>query len=103
MMDNIEPIQLLNTAIIKSKEKKIDCEYDERLGQLCQTPAIEALHKAITHLSESQKISKDQAAVLLINTVRELDSIWSDYVMMEGIDRLKGMLKGQDGESGLKN
>jgi len=45
-------------------------------------------------LAESQKISRDQAALQVIESIRELDNIWSDYVTMEGIDRLKSMLQG---------
>lgn len=91
----MESIQLLNTAIIKSKEKKIDHSYEERLNKINQSPAIEAINKSITMLAESQNISRDQAAIQIIDAIRELDSIWSDYVTMEGIDRLKSMLKGE--------
>jgi hypothetical protein len=91
----MESIQIINTAIIKSKEKKINQSYEERLNQICHSPAIEAFNKSIVFLSESQKISRDQAALMLVETIRELDSIWSDYVVMEGIDRLKGLLKNQ--------
>ena len=90
----MESIQLLNTAIIKSKEKKIDNTYEERLNKINNSPAIEAINKAITNLSELEKISRDQAALQIIDAIRELDSIWSDYVTMEGIDHLKNMLKG---------
>jgi hypothetical protein len=90
----MESIQLLNTAIIKSKEKKIDHSYEERLNRINQSPPIEAINKAISILAESQKISRDQAAIQVIEAIRELDSIWTDYVTMEGIDRLKSMLKG---------
>lgn len=90
----MESIQLLNTAIIKSKEKKIDNSYEERLNKINNSPAIEAINKAITNLSETEKISRDQAALQIIDAIRELDSIWSDYVTMEGIDHLKSMLKG---------
>ena len=90
----MESIQLLNTAIIKSKEKSIDVSYEERLTKINNSPAIEAINKAITSLSETQKISRDQAALQVIESIRELDSIWSDYVTMEGIDRLKHLLKG---------
>ncbi len=89
----MESIQLLNTAIIKSKEKKISHSYEERLMKLCNSPVIEHINKSIAQLSESQKISKDQAALMVIEAIRELDSIWSDYVVMEGIDRLKGILR----------
>lgn len=89
----MESIQLLNTAIIKSKEKKINHSYEERLVKLCQSPVVDQLNRTIAQLAENQKISKDQAALQIIEAIRELDSIWSDYVIMEGIDRLKGMLR----------
>lgn len=92
-MDNLESIQLFNTAVIKSKEKVINSQYEERLKNVCETPVMEALNKAATFLAESQKISRDQAATQIIETVRELDSVWQDYVMMEGIDKLKNILK----------
>ncbi len=89
-----ESIQLLNTAIVKSKEKKIDNTFEERLNAVCQTPAVEALAVAINHLADSNKISRDQAASQIIETVKELDSIWTNYVQMEGISNLKSLLKG---------
>ena len=91
----MESIQLLNTAIIKSKEKVINSSYEERLTKINNSPAIEAINKSITILAESQKISRDQAALQVIESIRELDNIWSDYVTMEGIDRLKTMLQGE--------
>ena len=93
MFENRESIQLLNTAIIKSKEKKIDNSYEDRLSKTCQQAAIEALGIATVHLAESQKISRDQAASQIIEAIRELDTIWNDYVMMEGINKLKEALK----------
>lgn len=91
----MESIQLLNTAIIKSKEKTVNGQYEERLTTLSDSPAIKALNKAITALADSEKISRDQASLMVVETIRELDSIWSDYVTMEGIDRLKTLLQNQ--------
>lgn len=91
----MESIQLLNTAIIKSKEKKINSSYEERLTKINKSPAIDAINKSISILAEAQKISRDQAALQVIEAIRELDSVWSDYVTMEGIDRLKSMLQGE--------
>jgi hypothetical protein len=88
-----EFVQLINTAIVKTKEKRINSSYEERLSSTCQSPAVEALSVAVNHLAESQKISKDQAAVMLVETLRELDSVWTDYVMMEGLSKLKDLLK----------
>jgi hypothetical protein len=93
MIENQELIQLLNTAIVKTKEKRIDSSYEERLSEICKTPAIGALSVAIEKLSETGNVSRDQAAMQIVETVRELDSIWSDYVMMEGLGKLKDLLK----------
>ena len=93
MLENRESIQLLNTAIIKSKEKRIDSTYEDRLSKACEQTAIDALGMAATHLAKTQNISRDQAASQIIEAVRELDSIWNDYVMMEGINKLKDLLK----------
>jgi hypothetical protein len=93
MSDKQDAIQLLNTAIIKSKEKKINASYEERLSKVCSSPVMSAILVAVENLSEEQKISKDQASVQIIETIRELDSIWNDYVLMEGIGKLKDLLK----------
>ncbi|OFZ21690.1 MAG: hypothetical protein A2202_08725 [Bdellovibrionales bacterium RIFOXYA1_FULL_36_14] len=90
-----DSIRLINTAIIKSKEKKINISYQEKLSKVCESPAIKALAHAINYLSENEKISRDQAAVLLVDTVRSLDNIWNDYVLMEGMEKLKEVLKKQ--------
>lgn len=93
VLENQEFIQLINTAIIKNKEKHIDASYEERLASICNTPAMKALSIAIAHLSDQEKISRDQAAIQIIETVRQLEGIWNDYIMMEGINNLKEMLK----------
>jgi len=91
----MEAIQLLNTAIVKSKEINIDDSYEERLKSVCESPAMEHLDRAIESLAESSDVSKDQAAQMIVKTLRDLESIWSDYVTMEGIDKLKKMLKSE--------
>ena len=94
--ENQELIQLVNTAIIKTKEKNIDSSYEDRLSEICRTPALRAISGAIETLSEEQKISRDQAAMQIVETLRNLDSIWNDYVMMEGLGKLKDLLRGGD-------
>ena len=95
MIENQESIQLLNTAIIKSKEKDLNGSYEDRLTKICNTSAIKVLSQAISLLSEQDNISRDQAAMQIVQTVRSLDQIWQDYVMMEGISKLKDILQGK--------
>jgi hypothetical protein len=93
MSENQDAIQLLNTAVIKSKEKKINTSFESKLTTICNSPVMNSLIVAIDHLAETQKISKDHAAIQVVETIRELDSIWNDYVLMEGIGKLKEILK----------
>lgn len=98
----MESIQILNTAIIKSKVKNIDQAYEKKLQELCKSPALKALNKAISILSDEEKITRDRAAIMIIETIKDLDNVWNDYVVMEGIDRLKNILKSSD-QAELKN
>ena len=91
---NQESIQLLNTAIIKSKEKRIDTKFEERLSNVCKQTTIQAITIAVNHLSQTEKISRDQAAILIIETIRDLEKNWTDYLLMEGIGKIKENLKG---------
>ena len=92
-LDNKDAIQLLNTAIIKSKEKKIDTSFEQRLAQTCHSPEIAALGMAISHLADTEGISYDQAALRIIEALRRLDNAWNDYVLMEGFEKLKDALR----------
>jgi hypothetical protein len=92
MSNNADSIRLLNTAIVKSKEKVINATYNERLRELCERPAVAALSHAIDTLADSQNISRDQAAIQLVETIRELDTVWTDYVLVEGLTSLKTTL-----------
>ncbi|AYF45926.1 MULTISPECIES: hypothetical protein [Halobacteriovorax] len=94
MHNNQESIQLINTAIIKGKERKIDTTYEDRLSQACNSSAIAAISNAIEQLAETDRISYDQAAIKIVETIKELDQVWTDYVLMEGINNIKKMLKG---------
>ncbi|MFZ8934357.1 MAG: hypothetical protein ACO20H_02520 [Bacteriovoracaceae bacterium] len=96
MTTNQTSIQILNTAIIKSKEKKIDSSFDEKLSALCDRPAIKAISLAISHLSETENISRDRAAMEIVSTIRGLDESWHDYLLMEGIHKVKESLKETD-------
>jgi len=89
----METLQLLNTAIIKRKEKSIRANYEERLRSLQDSPALDILQKAIIQLSEQKNVTRDQAALMVIETVNELESIWSEFIAAEGIDKLKDILK----------
>ena len=67
--------------------------YEERLRNICNTPVMDALDKAVTYLSDTEKMSRDQAAVEVIETICDLDSVWREYMVVEGIHKLKKLLR----------
>ncbi len=91
----METLQLLNTAVIKRKEKSIRANFEERLRNLQDNPALDILQKVINQLAEQKHVTRDQAALMVIETVLELESIWSEFIAAEGIDKLKEVLKGR--------
>lgn len=91
----METLQLLNTAVIKRKEKIIRANFEERLRNLQDSPALEILQKAIAQLAEQKNVTRDQAALMVIETIHELENIWSEFIAAEGIDKLKNVLKGR--------
>ena len=87
-----DAIRLLNTAIIKSKDKELTAPFEERLSRTCGLPAVRSLIVAIAHLSETERMSMDQAAMGIVEAIKELDGIWGDYVMTEGMGRVRSSL-----------
>lgn len=86
---SIESIQLINTALIKLREKKINYNFDDRLKSLNDSPVVDILHKAIVTLAENQKVTRDQAALMMMEFVVELNAVWNDFITTEGIDKMK--------------
>ena len=84
-----ETIQLINSAIIKSRELDLKTDLQERMSKIAESSEMEALDIAINEFAKKQKVTKEQAAIRFVSTLRELDSIWNQYLLIEGSDRLK--------------
>ena len=44
-------------------------------------------------MAEQKNVTRDQAALMVIETVNELENIWSEFIAAEGIDQLKEILQ----------
>ena len=87
-----ETIQLINSAIIKSRELDLKTDLQARMTQIAESDEMEAFDAAISEFAKKQKVTKEQAALKFVSTLRELDSIWNQYLLIEGSDRLKESL-----------
>ena len=84
-----ETIQLINSAIIKSRDLDLKTDLQERMTKIAESDEMDAFDAAITEFAKKQKVTKEQAAIRFVSTLRELDQIWSQYLLIEGSDKLK--------------
>ncbi len=84
-----ELTRIFNTALVASKIDSVR-DYSAELTAVLDTPGFRAILSAIRTLSVTEGLSERKSAETLIQTFRRVDRIWGDYVLQEGIDRLKG-------------
>lgn len=83
-------LRVFNTAIIATRVGDSDRDLSGALMEIVSTPAFKAILAATRELALSQGISEKEAASTIIETFRQVDKVWSDYVFREGVERLKG-------------
>jgi len=83
--------KLFNTAIVATKIPKL-CNYSSQLSELVQSKSFHAILKAIQLHAETCGLSEEQAAEEVVQTFRDIDKIWDNYIFQEGLDKLKGHL-----------
>lgn len=83
-----ELTRIFNTALVSSRVEEIR-DYSAELYKLMDTPAFETILNSVRTLARQQCLSDRDAAELIIQTFRKLDRVWTEYVLHEGVERLK--------------
>jgi hypothetical protein len=86
-----EDLKLFNTVLVASKEKGGE-DPTQELEDLMNSEAFEAILGCIDHYSVRSGLSKQEAMKEIIHTFRSLDSLWSEFIFNEGLNRICGML-----------
>lgn len=80
--------QIFNTALVSSHgEAKPDSAGE--IHSLMESSAFRAILQAIQLLAGEQGVSEIEAAHEFIRTFRRMDRLWTDYLVSEGVERLK--------------
>jgi hypothetical protein len=80
--------QIFNTALVSShSETKPDSANE--IQSLMESPGFGAILHSIQLLAGEQGTSEIEAARELIRTFRRMDRLWTDYLVSEGVERLK--------------
>lgn len=83
--------KLFNTAIIATKIPKFS-NYSSKLNTLVQSKSFQAILTAIQEYAKASGLPEEQAAEEVVQTFREIDRVWDEYIFQEGLDKLKGHL-----------
>lgn len=80
--------QIFNTALVSSHaEAKLGAASE--IHALMDSAGFGAILQSIQLLAGEQGISEIEAARELIRTFRRMDRLWTDYLVSEGVERLK--------------
>lgn len=80
--------QIFNTALVSTRSEE-NTDSTSELYRLMEGPAFAAVLGAIRSLAHERGISETDAARDVIRTFRAIDRIWTDYLIQEGVARLK--------------
>lgn len=83
-----ELTRVFNTALVASKVEGVR-DYSAELCAIMESPGFRAILTAVRTLSASEGLTERKAAETIIQTFRRMDRVWGDYLVQEGIDRLK--------------
>ncbi len=81
--------KVLNTAIVSTRIE-IPRNLSHELKGVMQTPAFRAILKATHDLANRQQLSERDAAEQIVRTFRKLDELWGEYLIREGVEKIKG-------------
>jgi len=80
--------QIFNTALVSSRADSKPSSAGE-IQSLMDTPAFGSVLQSIQLLAGEQGISEIEAAREVIRTFRKMDLLWTEYLVAEGVERLK--------------
>ena len=80
--------QIFNTALVSSHSETRPDSATE-IQSLMDSAGFGAILQSIQLLAGEQGISEIEAARELIRTFRRMDRLWTEYLISEGVERLK--------------
>ena len=80
--------QIFNTALVAShSETTLDSAGE--IHRLMESPAFGSILRSVQLLAQERGISEMDAAREIVRTFRKMDRLWTDYLVSEGVERLK--------------
>ena len=83
--------RILSSLLIKLKveeTKPIPRDAHVRLAELTRSPSIQTLLSAASELAAEQNVPGETALRQIVSDILELDSLWNQVLLKEGVARL---------------
>ena len=77
-----------NTAVISSRDQS-GRELSSELAELVRSAPFNSILHAVRSFAETAGLTEQEASQKIIETFRKVDAIWGQYLLQEGLDRLK--------------
>lgn len=92
-MSEIEQrVRLLNTAVITTKIPQQPVN-STKLNAIVKSEAFSLILKCVQEFAKVKNIPEETAAAEIIQTFRNLDKVWDEYIFQEGLNQLKKQLR----------
>ena len=85
--------RIFNTALVATRVNTARDLSGELLA-LVESPAFKAILASVRQFATEQGVSEREAAESIVLTFRKVDRVWEDYILQEGVDRLKNQISG---------
>lgn len=80
--------QVFNSALVTTRSED-NAQSTAELYRLMEQPAFGAILGSIQSFASEKGISEVEAAREVIQTFRKIDVIWTQFLLSEGVERLK--------------
>lgn len=86
-----ESERILCGQLVASKISGTDRrDLEARLAQLLKSPEIRALNRAARDLAQRTGVPEAKATRMILESLKELNSIWDQILLSEGVEQLNG-------------
>ena len=83
--------RIFSSALVSCKLKSVGgAELEQKLVQLMKSPAIRAVLHAAQSYAFEHNLSEEAAMLAIISALKDLDSVWDQILLKEGLKSLSG-------------
>jgi hypothetical protein len=89
LVNDAELARVFNTALISTRAAGTR-DLSGQIMEQVESPAFRAILSAVRAHARAEGLGEKQAAEQIVTAFRKVDSLWTEYLVQEGIERVRG-------------